>query len=305
MILGMPFKAFVHTLRSALEAGAVFLTHSFFRALPPEQASRAGGALIRTLGPLYARGTSIARRNLYRVFPDHSPQAVQDLIVRMWDNLGRVVAEYAHLDAFHGERFVQVVGREHVDAIARSGQTALFFAGHIANWEAAATSILRAGCPLAQVYRAANNPWVDRMIRKAQKASTPHLIPRGPGAGRDVLRAMQKGIPVMMMVDTKMDNGISVSFLGEEAMTAPALARLALKFRCPLVPVRVERLEGMQFRVTFLPPLDTAAIITGASDPVLALMTHVNALLGDWIRARPEQWLWVHRRWPSSRAQGS
>ncbi|MFI4988671.1 MAG: lysophospholipid acyltransferase family protein, partial [Alphaproteobacteria bacterium] len=85
-------------------------------------------------------------------------------------------------------------------------------------------------------------------------------------------------------------------FFGHDAMTAPAIARLALRFNCPIVPVLVERLRGARFRFTVMPPLH--AVDTGdvAAD-VLATMTRINGMIESWIRARPEQWLWIHRRW--------
>ena len=80
-------------------------------------------------------------------------------------------------------------------------------------------------------------------------------------------------------------------------MTAPALAQLALRFDCPVVPARVERLEGAHFRLTAYPPLEIVRSGEHQKD-VLELMTRVNALIEEWVRARPEQWLWLHRRWP-------
>jgi KDO2-lipid IV(A) lauroyltransferase len=88
-----------------------------------------------------------------------------------------------------------------------------------------------------------------------------------------------------------------VPFFGRHAMTAPAPAQLALKFGCPIVPARVERLEGAHFRLTVYPPLNLAAGGDRQAD-IAAAMGQINALIEDWIRARPEQWLWLHRRWP-------
>ena len=100
-----------------------------------------------------------------------------------------------------------------------------------------------------------------------------------------------------MLVDQKMNDGISVPFLGREAMTAPALAELALKKNCPIVPARVERLKGAHFRVTFYPPLEKPNSGDRKTD-ILSIMTEVNLILGAWITEQPEQWLWIHNRWP-------
>jgi KDO2-lipid IV(A) lauroyltransferase len=94
-----------------------------------------------------------------------------------------------------------------------------------------------------------------------------------------------------------MNDGIAVPFFGREAMTAPAAARLALRFDCAVVPVRVERLPRAHFRIVADPPIDYRR--TGDTErDTLALMTQVNQVLERWIRDKPEQWFWLHRRWP-------
>lgn len=100
-----------------------------------------------------------------------------------------------------------------------------------------------------------------------------------------------------MLVDQKMTDGIAVPFFGRDAMTAPALAQFALKYDAPIIPVRSERLEGARFRITFYPELKTPKTGDRHAD-ILAIMTNVNASMESWIRERPEQWLWLHRRWP-------
>ena len=101
-----------------------------------------------------------------------------------------------------------------------------------------------------------------------------------------------------MLVDQKMNDGIAVPFFGRDAMTAPALARLARRFDCIVVPARVERLEGAHFRLDLRAAAAGAARAATPHADALALMTAVNATIERWIRARPEQWFWLHRRWP-------
>lgn len=100
-----------------------------------------------------------------------------------------------------------------------------------------------------------------------------------------------------MLVDQKMNDGIVVPFLGQDAMTAPALAQFALRYDCPVIPARVERLDGARFRITVLPPIPLARTGDRQTD-IFNAMVQVNGLLEQWIRERPEQWLWLHRRWP-------
>jgi KDO2-lipid IV(A) lauroyltransferase len=151
------------------------------------------------------------------------------------------------------------------------------------------------GDRLMSVYRAPNNPWIGRMLAHFMPKRL--AVPKGRDGGRQLVRHMQNGGSCAFLVDQKMNDGIAVPFFGRPAMTAPAVARLALRFDCPIIPVHVERLQGAHFRFTVLAPIDARATGDTAAD-VLEIMTRVNALVEDWVRRRPEQWLWLHRRWP-------
>jgi len=172
----------------------------------------------------------------------------------------------------------------------------IFFSGHLANWEIAMLAGVQYGIPVAQIYRGGNNPLLDRMIARF-RGDGAELIPKGTVAPRRAIAALRRGTHLTLLADQKMNDGIPVPFFGRLAMTAPALAVLALRFDCDVLPTRVERVDGVRFRLTVFPPL--ALLQSGEPDAdAAALMARVNAILESWIRDRPEQWLWVHRRWP-------
>jgi len=123
------------------------------------------------------------------------------------------------------------------------------------------------------------------------------LIPKGAVASRRALAALRRGGHLTLLVDQKLNDGIAVPFFGRPAMTAPALALLALHFDCAVLPARVERLRGAHFRLTIDPPLPLPKSGDRTAD-VAALMAEVNRTLETWIRRRPEQWFWLHSRWP-------
>jgi Kdo2-lipid IVA lauroyltransferase/acyltransferase len=148
------------------------------------------------------------------------------------------------------------------------------------------------------VYRATNNPWVDSLMRWFHGER--RAVPKGSLGGRTLVRHLRNGGSIAMLVDQKQNDGIAVPFFGLDAMTAPAIARFGYRFGCPIIPVRVERLRGARFRCTVMDPIEMAETGNTARD-VLATMTRVNAVLEGWIRARPEQWLWLHSRWPTWR----
>jgi KDO2-lipid IV(A) lauroyltransferase len=123
------------------------------------------------------------------------------------------------------------------------------------------------------------------------------LIPKGPQGVKLLLDSLKKGKHLGVLMDQKMNDGIPVPFFGIEAMTASAIAELALRFDCPMVPVHIKRLGGVKFRIIFEAPLVLER--TGNHvDDVQSLMIQVNNKIEGWIKAVPEQWLWLHNRWP-------
>ena len=271
---------------------------ALFGALPLDRASALGGWIGRNVGPRLAI-TARARANLRHAFPDLDAAGIERVTRGMWDNLGRVVAEYSHLGDFHiyEDDRVEVIGVDHAERLRDDGIGGIFFAAHLANWELPSLAASQRGLPLVQIYRAANNPHVDRLIVRAREAVGGAHHPKSPAGARELLKALRRGEHLALLVDQKFNEGIAVPFFGRDAMTAPAPAELALRFQVPLVPVRVERLDGARFRVTVYPPMTLRDTGDRAAD-VLDAMTRINALFEDWIRERPEQWLWLHRRWP-------
>ncbi len=282
-----------------LQAWGARLALALFGALPIDRASALGGWLGRTIGPR-AGISRVAARNLARAFPEMSDAEVDAVIRGMWDNLGRVAAEYPHLgelDIHADDGRIEVIGAHHVDRLRDDGVGGIFFAAHLANWEIPSLGATQNGVPLTHIYRAANNPYFEPILQRLRAPIGGTHHPKGTAGGRQLVRGLSRGEHLGMLVDQKLNDGIPVPFFGRDAMTAPALAQLALKYRCPVVPARVERLIGARFRLTIHPPMALPDSGDRSAD-VAETMRRVNALLEDWIRARPEQWLWLHRRWP-------
>ncbi|MBL6928417.1 MAG: lauroyl acyltransferase, partial [Rhodospirillales bacterium] len=232
--------------------------------------------------------------------PEKSRAEVNGIVKQMWDNFGRVVAEYPHLakfDVFAKDGRVEVVGVEYIDQLRDDGLPGLAFSAHIGNWEILSLAATQRGMPLDRVYRAANNPIVERLFTRGRTAVDGALIPKGPAGVRPLLKSLKDGNHLALLIDQKMNDGIAVPFFGRDAMTATALAEFALKFNCPVVPARVERLGGARFRITVDPPLEMTNTGERHAD-VLANMTRVNAVVEQWVRDTPGQWLWLHNRWP-------
>jgi KDO2-lipid IV(A) lauroyltransferase len=281
-----------------LEGWLAALSFGAFGLLPLDWASAIGGALARTIGPQLGISKR-ARLNIARALPALSQAEIAHIVAGMWDNLGRVAAEYPHLRGirvFDAVGPVETHGFEHMDRAVAAGRRMIIFSGHIANWEIGMLAAVQYGADVAQIYRAANNPSIDRMITRF-RGTGGELIPKGTVAARRAIAVLRRGAHLTMLADQKMNDGIPVPFFGRPAMTASALAALALRFDCDVLPARVERLGGARFRLTVFPPLPLPRSGDHHAD-VAALMTRVNQILEEWIRDRPEEWFWLHRRWP-------
>ncbi len=271
------------SLRYAAEALVVACLLGLFRCLPADIASNAGGFIGRTIGPHLAVNRR-AVKHLSQALPDTDAQIV---IKDMWDNLGRVFAEYPHLEKIAATR-TEFVGEAIFD---RDKIPTILISGHIANWEIAATTFFVHGTDMDLIYRAPNNPWVDKMLKRMRSLNgkiTTH--PKSSRGMRQVVEGLKKHHNLGILIDQKYNQGIEASFFGRPAMTSLAFVQLAQKYGCPVYPVRVERLKGCNFRVTVHPAMDTSL-------PAEEQVRQAHTLLESWIRERPGQWIWLHRRW--------
>lgn len=274
---------------------------SVFRLVGVDRASAIAGRFMKAVGPLIP---SINRRgdaNLRLIFPEWDEERRKQVLRGVWENLGRMAAEFAHLDKFdpgdpNGR--LEFVGAENFVSAGFGDKPVVFVSGHFANWEIMTVVLQFTGLKYGLVYRAANNPLVDELIIKKRGKSMSRLqVPKGNRGGRALIDMMRAGSSLAMLVDQKLNEGITVPFLGRPAKTPTAAARLALRFAVPVVPASIERLDGARFRVTIQEPIRFAPTGDFSAD-IIALTTLINDRIGAVIMERPEQWLWFHRRWP-------
>jgi KDO2-lipid IV(A) lauroyltransferase len=269
------------------------------RLLPIEWMSAFGGWVLRALGPL--TGThKIAERNLRIAFPDMPRPERERLLKLQWENLGRLVGEFPQVDRLTPARGrVEVVGGDRLAAIAASGKPAVLISGHFANWEVMAAVIMHYGVDCNVTYRAANNPYIDRRIIEARESYGVKLFaPKGGDGSREILEGLKRGQSVAILNDQKFNQGLAVPFFGQPAHTAPGATRLALKVGTILQPMSVQRLPGARFRVTIHEPIVPEKTGDKSGD-IEAGVRRVSEFIEARVREHPEDWFWVHKRWPN------
>jgi KDO2-lipid IV(A) lauroyltransferase len=290
--------------RHRIEAACLHLLFCIFRLMPLDAASATGGWVGRIIGPLLPSSQK-AHANLRLALPGKGNDEYKRIVTGMWDNLGRVMAEYPHLEKIGRER-TEIVNPASLAAIKEDELPAILFSGHMANWEVIMSGMLyQADLPLDAIYRAPNNPGAAKLLDRARTLDHKlGSIPKSRGGTRAFVQAMQQNRHIAMLIDQKYNEGIAVPFFGHPAMTATAFILLCQKFHCPLIPLRVERLEGARFRLTAQEPMVLFDQEGGPLPPEIAI-ARAHEYLEGWIRERPEQWLWIHRRWNSAAFQSS
>ncbi|HEX3673120.1 MAG TPA: lysophospholipid acyltransferase family protein [Rhizomicrobium sp.] len=288
------------TLRYRAEAAAFFTMIGFFRLFGADTASALGGWLGRNV--FYRSGTSNrARTNLGHAYPEKTQAEREAIIVEMWDNLGRTVAEYAHLGSFSikGDKpRLEVAGTQYAEAAIASGKGVIFVSGHFANWEMMPFTAAQLGYESGEVYRPLNNPYVDRWMVRQRIANGPQeQIAKGVQGTKRIFTMLRAGKCILLLADQKTNEGLPAPFFGRDAMTTPAPAALALKLGTVVLPASNERLGGARFRMKVYPPIDFTP--TGDHDrDILGLTIKITEAIEQLVREKPSQWLWIHRRWP-------
>lgn len=292
--------SFGRDLAWRIEAVGFDLFTFLFRLMPVDFASGLMGRLFRWLGPL-TKTHGIARDNLLLAFPEKDQAWRDKVLADQWENNGRTFAEFPLMDRIRPSTGrVELVNAERLHQIAENHEPVVFVSGHLSNWEVMPAAIVDSGVTCQMTYRAANNPYVDERIRKSRFRYGVRLFaPKGGDGARELLDGLGKGESVALMNDQKFNRGgVSQPFFGRPVMTAPGPSRLALRFGTVLQPMSVQRTRGARFRAVVHEPIVLENTGNRTAD-IAAGVLKVNQFMEERIRERPEEWFWVHRRWPN------
>lgn len=292
------------------EAAAIYLIIGLCKMLGTDRASAVGGWIASRLGPKISV-SKIARRQIDAAFPGISADEREAIVRGVWDNFGRYFAEYAHLSTLWPAGLEETapppgsrveVSPEVVErflTIRDDGKPAIIFTGHIGNWEVLGAGAAFYRLPLAAMFRAPNNPIAEKVLLRIRGSAMGKLIPTSFQAALQAARELEGGGHLGMLVDQHFSRGVSVPFFGRDVKTSATLAKLARRFKCPVYGAWAERLDGCHFRIHMTEELDFSAeyAMADAKAAETAIIARVTAIIEDWVRQRPDQWNWLHRRW--------
>ena len=299
-ILRDAFKPVTDAMVGAIAVSLLRATRYF----DPDKTANFFGAVTRTVGP-WLREHKIGRANLTAAFPEKSPAEIDTILMGVWENLGRVGAEFAHIDHlwdlnpenWESGRIEPAPGSiEKFVALRDDGKGALIFASHLANWELPALAAPAYGLESAVLFRRPNIAAVDRAVQDIRAVNMGTMVATTHDAPLRLAQALQNGVHVGMLVDQHFGRGVDVTFFGRKTKANPLLARLARQIEVPIHGVRIMRLPNHRFRIEMSDEVKPVRDADGKID-VQGTTQAINSVIEGWVREHPEQWLWLHRRW--------
>ncbi|HEX7880588.1 MAG TPA: lysophospholipid acyltransferase family protein [Candidatus Eisenbacteria bacterium] len=291
------------SFRHRLEAFLLRALSGFFCLLPHRLAVRTGGGLGWLVSRVAPIRSKVADENLRRAFPLMGEAERRDILDRFYRHLGRMLAEFLRSPALDAARIVEWTnpeGEEHLKAAAAEGRGVVMISGHLGNWEWLVASAAARGYALDVIVAPQKNIAVQDFITRCRAGVGVGVLysKRGRGELLEAGRRLRKGHLLGTLVDQDAGRrGWFVDFLGSPASAAVGTFRMALAARAPVVCVFTWR-EGFRHHVVAEPAL--------VRDPTLDDEAQAREWAAEFhrrlearIRAHPEQWFWVHRRWRS------
>jgi len=268
---------------------------SLFKIFGFKISSKIGGKLFEIIGPIF-RSKKLIHTNIRKAFPKNNSVEIKKLTKLMWNNYGRVFAEYMFIKDFRFEKIdskIEIIGQEILDEIKKSNKPVVFISGHFSNFELMAMQIEKAGIELSAIYRPLNNIFLNRIMEKIRKKYIcKNQIKKGIAGTRELIKFQRNNYSIALMIDQRVSEGEKVNFFNQEAYTTTIPAQLAKKFDMPIVPIFIERVNDTNFKIRISEPLNFLK-----SDSIKDITSKLNVIIEEMILKNPTQWIWSHNRW--------
>ena len=287
-------------IRYFLEFILVIFFFLVFKIIGLKLSSDLGEIIGKYFGPLFRKRT-IAKKNILIAFPNFNEKSINEMIDRMWKNIGRIFGEYIHINKFsiidNSKKKIVFTNRNDTEILKKNNKPIVFFSGHFANFELMAKCLQELGFNIGAIYRPLNNIFLNpimEFIRK--KYICPIQIEKGSNGTKKLIKHISNNNPLALMVDQRLSSSIRVPFFDQPATTTITPAQLAIKYDALLVPVFLKRLEKTNFEFFIEEPLITNQ--TNDYDKDIFNITQImNIKIEEFIKRDPAHWLWSHDRW--------
>tara|TARA_B110000495_G_C23037630_1_gene620387 strand:- start:828 stop:1529 length:702 start_codon:yes stop_codon:yes gene_type:complete len=231
-----------------------------------------------------------------KALPDLKSNKIENISKKMWDNYGRILAEYIFIKDFRGSKFkdnIEIKGQKILEKIKNDNEPVIFVSGHFDNFELMAMHIEKSGVNLAAIYRPLNNKFLNFIMEKIRKKHIcKNQIKKGVSGTKQLLSFFKKKTSIAIMIDQRVSQGIKSNFFNHKAYTTTIPAQFVKKFKCKVVPIYIERIKNVKFKLTIHEPL-----IYSKDETIESITSDLNSLLEKLILKNPDQWIWSHNRW--------
>ena len=273
----------------------IILSFCIFKILGPNVSSNLSGKIFQKIGPFF-RSKEIIHSNIKKAFPNIEKENLDKMINLMWNNYGRVFAEYVFIKDFRFGKLssnIEIKGQNILDQIKRSNQKVIFVSGHIGNFELMAMCLDKNNIDLSAIYRPLNNVFLNQIMERIRKKYIcKNQIKKGIGGMKALISLKKRNFSTALMIDQRVSEGILSNFFNEKALTTTIPAQLIKKFNIPVIPIYIERIREINFEITIDKP-----IYFSKNDSNQIITDRLNKVLESMILKRPEQWIWTHNRW--------
>ena len=271
-----------------------------FKIIGLKNASNLGSILGRFIGPLF-RSKNIIKQNIKIGLGNLDEKEEEKIVNGMWSNIGRTFAEYIFLKDFKLNKtsfdHIKINGTNYLNEIKTTNKPVVFFSCHLANFELMAMELDKFGIKCAAIYRPLNNIFLNPLMEYLRmKYICPNQIPKGRVGVREVIKKVNDGYSIALMVDQRVGQAPKIPFFGEPAHTTTIPAQLALKYDCKLVPIFLERKGDVNFEMTVHEPYEIQKTENVDAD-TKNITLKINQIIEKMIIKNPTQWLWSHNRW--------
>ena len=266
-----------------------------FKILGFKLASSLGGLIGRLVGPLFRSKKKILS-NISKALPEIEEKNTELIVKKMWENYGRILSEYMFIKNFRNskyKKFLTIEGQEILNELKDSKEPVVFISGHFNNFELMAMQIEKSGINLAAIYRPLNNIFLNKIMEKIRtKYICRKQIKKGGSGTRELLESFKKKYSIAIMIDQRVSESIKTDFFGHKASTTTIPAQLVKKFGSKIVPIYIERINGVYFKMTISKPVSFDKEST-----IEEITLNLNKWLEKMILINPGQWIWSHDRW--------
>ena len=274
---------------------SILVLFLFFKILGLKNASYISSKIISFVGPFF-RSKDIIKSNILKALPNLNNDEIKKISKAMWANYGRILAEYVFIKELRNPKHksnIEIKGQEILDKIKKDNEPVIFISGHFNNFELMAMHIEKSGINLAAIYRPINNKFLNFIMEKIRKKYIcKNQIKKGISGTKQLLSFFKKKSSIALMIDQRVSQGIKSNFFNHKAFTTTIPAQFVKKFKCKIVPIYIERIKGVNFRLTVYKPLEYSS-----NDSVDSITLNLNFLLEKMILKNPDQWIWSHNRW--------